>query len=52
MGITQPLRPEKTPMWDIAYQRKPFYRRAWFFVPLLLLMAVLIAGGQIGRAHV
>ena len=34
-------------MWDIAYQRKPFYRRAWFFVPLMLLMAAAIAGGLV-----
>ncbi len=34
-------------MWDIAYQRKPFYRRAWFFVPLMLLLAVVIAGGLV-----
>ena len=34
-------------MWDIALQRKPFYRRAWFFVPLMLLMAALIAAGLV-----
>ena len=34
-------------MWDIAFQRKPFYRRAWFFVPLFLLLAALIAGGLV-----
>ena len=34
-------------MWDIALQRKPFYRRARFFVPLMLLLAVAIAGGLV-----
>ena len=34
-------------MWDIDFQRKPFYRRAWFYVPLLLLLAVLIAAGLV-----
>ncbi len=34
-------------MWDIALQRKPFYRRAWFAVPLLLLLAVAIGGGLV-----
>ena len=37
-------------MWDIDFQRKPFYRRAWFFVPLLLLLAALIAAGLVVNA--
>jgi penicillin-binding protein 1A len=31
-------------MWDIRPPRKPFYRRAWFLVPLFLLFAAVIAG--------
>ena len=34
-------------MWDIALQRKPFYRRAWFVVPLVLLLIVLLVGGAV-----
>ena len=34
-------------MWDIAFKRKPFYRRAWFFVPVLLLLAVVVGGGLV-----
>ena len=34
-------------MWDIALQRKPFYRRAWFVVPFLLLGIALVVGGAV-----
>src|SRR5688500_2452080 len=31
-------------MWDLPKPRKPFYRRAWFLVPLFLLIVVGIGG--------
>lgn len=34
-------------MWDISLQRKPFYRRTWFFVPMMLLLAVVILAGLV-----
>ncbi len=38
-------------MWDIVLKRKPFYRRAWFFVPLLMLFAAFIAGSLVVLYH-
>jgi penicillin-binding protein 1A len=32
-------------MWDYAPPPKPFYRRAWFFVPAGLCLFIVLAGG-------